>query len=399
MQYWANGYRLPAQRRRPAVLSRWPSFVPITFEMLVLTAALTGLFGLFALCGLPRLHHPLFNVAGVRPGDAGTGSSCASRRPTRSSTWPRPRAFLDEPQPAVGRGGAGMSDTDRSRDRKQGQRRAARARSACSSVRCLLVACARRLPAADGRAAVLPAATSRPSSSRTAGRAGRWKRGVVHRGQNLDRPARDRADREEWGRFWTARRAGRRSTRPPRPTPTRTARPRSARRGSTRGKRRTQPKVYVDEFPFEITARRPEARAGAVHASTARSATGRSATGKGKIWERGFLKPTSFHTDARWTPNGSADEPSPAEIPLGYLPRVLRCGASTIPMRDVPVGYIFEVITKGYGGDAGLRRPDPAGRPVADHRLHPGPAAEPARRRGKLPTDVQRRSTAAGGKK
>ena len=29
--------------------------------MMVLTTALTGLFGLLAICGLPRYHHPLFN--------------------------------------------------------------------------------------------------------------------------------------------------------------------------------------------------------------------------------------------------------------------------------------------------------------------------------------------------
>jgi hypothetical protein len=39
----------------------WPSFIPITFELMVLTACLSGVFGLIALCGLPRLHHPLFN--------------------------------------------------------------------------------------------------------------------------------------------------------------------------------------------------------------------------------------------------------------------------------------------------------------------------------------------------
>jgi hypothetical protein len=62
MQYWNNafGYSLNVGGRP---YFSWPSFVPITFEMMVLTAALSGLFGLMALCGLPRLHHPLFNSA------------------------------------------------------------------------------------------------------------------------------------------------------------------------------------------------------------------------------------------------------------------------------------------------------------------------------------------------
>lgn len=60
MQYWANtwGYSLNIGGRP---YFSWPSFVPITFEMMVLTTALSGLFGLMAICGLPRYHHPLFN--------------------------------------------------------------------------------------------------------------------------------------------------------------------------------------------------------------------------------------------------------------------------------------------------------------------------------------------------
>jgi hypothetical protein len=60
MQYWANtfGYTLNVGSRP---WFSWPSFVPITFEMMVLTTALTGLFALMALCGLPRYNHPLFN--------------------------------------------------------------------------------------------------------------------------------------------------------------------------------------------------------------------------------------------------------------------------------------------------------------------------------------------------
>lgn len=41
-------------------LNSWPAFIPITFELAVLTAALVGVLTLFCLAGLPRLHHPVF---------------------------------------------------------------------------------------------------------------------------------------------------------------------------------------------------------------------------------------------------------------------------------------------------------------------------------------------------
>ncbi len=40
----------------------WPVFIPITFEVMVLVGAFSAFLGMMFLNGLPRPHHPLFNV-------------------------------------------------------------------------------------------------------------------------------------------------------------------------------------------------------------------------------------------------------------------------------------------------------------------------------------------------
>ena len=61
LQYYVTVVYFPINiAGRP--LHSWPAYIIITFEMTILFAALSAVFGLLALCGLPMPYHPSFNV-------------------------------------------------------------------------------------------------------------------------------------------------------------------------------------------------------------------------------------------------------------------------------------------------------------------------------------------------
>ncbi|MBS1852122.1 MAG: DUF3341 domain-containing protein [Acidobacteria bacterium] len=62
MQFWISTIDYPVNIGGKPYHS-WPSFIIVTFEMTILFAGISAVFGMLALNGLPMPYHPVFNVS------------------------------------------------------------------------------------------------------------------------------------------------------------------------------------------------------------------------------------------------------------------------------------------------------------------------------------------------
>ena len=116
---------------------------------------------------------------------------------------------------------------------------------------------------------------------------------------------------------------------------------------------------FLDTVPFEMT-KEDLLRGQVLYTAVCAECHGGAGWGNGKIPERGFLRPPSYHQDA----DGKAKDWSTHKVladgttapdytgnPQGSSRGFYKYGIEQ-PLKDVNIGYIYQVIYWGYGGMA-----------------------------------------------
>lgn len=220
------------------------------------------------------------------------------------------------------------------------------------------------------------------------------ERGVVHRGQRLETdPVATGLTAEEWARAYRFAVPAAVDAKGGGPAALTDEQRKERAVGAPRYDQRSAgPKVYAETFPFAITGddlKRGQERF-TIYCAACHGPLG---NGQGKIWERGYLNPTSFHTHKVSPGEADVTNPQGLGVSRGYS-----LWGIQVPMTEVPPGYVFEVITKGYGGMPSYSAqvsPEDRWRIVAYVRVLQMSQTDPA----KLPPEAQKLLAGAGGKK
>ena len=98
MQWYSMGKLYPLNvGGRP--LNSWPNFIPVTFELTILIAALCALISMLALNKLPEPHHPVFSVPEFRRSSIDRFFLCIEARDPHFDSN-ETRRFLDSLNPS-----------------------------------------------------------------------------------------------------------------------------------------------------------------------------------------------------------------------------------------------------------------------------------------------------------